>query len=148
MDTEPVKKVLHVLNQINELSRIEVFLPELADEWGLPQSLILSVNLVLEEVFTNIVSYGYNDKNNHIISIEFEKESDELKISVIDDGIAYDPTLKEDPDITLSAADRPVGGLGIYLIKQIMDKVEYKRIGEKNHLILTKRNEDELSGDI
>jgi serine/threonine-protein kinase RsbW len=93
-------------------------------------------------------NHWYYHKNNHIISIEFEKESDELKISVIDDGIAYDPTLKEDPDITLSAADRPVGGLGIYLIKQIMDKVEYKRIGEKNHLILTKRNEDELSGDI
>jgi serine/threonine-protein kinase RsbW len=141
MDTEPVKKVLHVLNQINELSRIELFLQELGEEWTLSESLILSINLVIEEAFTNIVSYGYDDNNKHTIELCFEKYTEELKIKIIDDGHEYDPTLKAEPDITLKAEERPVGGLGIYLIRQIMDYVEYRRIENKNCLILTKRME-------
>jgi anti-sigma regulatory factor (Ser/Thr protein kinase) len=92
----------------------------------------------MEEALTNIILYGFDDKNIHAIEICFKKTGDELTISIIDDGHEYDPTLKADPDITLSVEDRPVGGLGILLIKKIMNKVEYHRKENKNYLILTK----------
>jgi serine/threonine-protein kinase RsbW len=138
MDKESMNKVLYVDNQIHELSRIEAFLEELADEWGLEIPLVFSLNLVLEEALTNIISYGYDDEDKHVIEIQFKKTGDELIISIIDDGHAYDPTLKEDPDITLSAEERPVGGLGIFLIRKVMDTVTYRREENRNYLMLTK----------
>jgi len=138
MDNELKEKNLQVNNQIDELTRVAAFLEELGDEWELPLPLVLSLNLVLEEALTNIISYGYDDQDDHSIKISFQKTGDEMAISIVDDGHEYDPTSKEDPDITLRAADRPVGGLGIFLIKKIMDKVDYRRKENKNYFILTK----------
>lgn len=100
--------------------------------------LIFSLNLVLEEALTNIILYGLDNQSEHIIEIEFKKSDDQLFISLIDDGIAYDPTQKADPDLTLSVEDRPIGGLGIFLIKKIMNQVVYSRKENKNYLMLTK----------
>ncbi len=131
-------RVLWVDNQIAELTRVEVFLEELGEEWAFQMPLVLSLNLVLEEALTNIISYGYDDEGKHSIEIVFRKIGAELIISIIDDGHAYDPTSNAEPDITLSAEERPVGGLGIFLIKKVMNKVEYQRKENKNYLILTK----------
>ncbi len=132
-------KTLFVDNQMNELSKVVDFLDELGEEWELPAGLVFSLNLVLEEALTNIILYGFEDANPHVIEIEFNKtEGDELSITLSDDGQPYDPTLKADPDLTLSVEERPIGGLGIFLIKKIMDKVEYQRNNNKNLLILTK----------
>jgi len=138
MNTETLHTEIQIVNQIDELSRIAGFLDELAEEWDLPMPLVMSINLVLEEALTNVILYGFDDENKHSIKIEFGKSGDLLTISIIDDGHEYDPTLKEDPDITLAADERPIGGLGIFLIKKIMDTVEYQRINSNNHLILTK----------
>lgn len=138
MNKEPSDKFLQVNNQTDELTRVEVFLEELGEEWGLTMPLIFSLNLILEEALTNIISYGYDDEDTHTIKINFRKIGDELSISIIDDGHEYDPTLRTDPDITLSAEERPIGGLGIFLIKKVMDKVEYQRKEKQNYLILTK----------
>jgi anti-sigma regulatory factor (Ser/Thr protein kinase) len=100
--------------------------------------LVFSLNLVLEEALTNTILYGYDDENRHEIEVIFSKDGDILSVTIADDGHEYDPTLKEDPDITLAAEDRPIGGLGIFLIKKIMDTVEYRRKENKNYLILTK----------
>jgi len=141
MDKESIDKVLRVNNQIEELTRVEGFLEELGEEWGLSMSLVFSLNLVLEEALTNTISYGFDDNFQHIIEICFNKTGVELSISIIDDGHEYDPTLKTDPDITLPAEDRPIGGLGIFLIKKIMDTVIYQRKENRNFLILTKNIE-------
>ena len=138
MDKESIYKVLQVNNQINELTRVAGFLEKLGEEWGFPMTLILSLNLVLEEALTNIILYGFDDERTHTIEICFNKNGDKLSITIIDDGHVYDPTLKAEPDITLSSEERPVGGLGIFLIKKIMDKVEYKRKMDKNYLTLSK----------
>lgn len=137
----PATKILSVINRIDELTRVESFLGELGDEWDLPMPLVYSINLALEEGLANIVSYGFDDDTDHVIEIVFVKNDDELTITLIDDGHEYDPTLKEDPDITLPAEERPIGGLGIFLIKRIMDKVEYQRKDNRNYLILTKKSE-------
>ena len=131
-------KVLWVDNQISELTRVEAFLEELGEEWVFTIPLVFSLNLALEEALTNIISYGYDDEDKHTIEIDFKKTDGKLFISIIDDGHAYDPTLIEEPDITLSAEERPIGGLGIFLIKKVMDKIEYQRKENRNYLMLTK----------
>ena len=114
------------------------YLEELGEEWEFSMPLVFSLNLVLEEALTNIILYGFEDQSEHQIEIDFKKSDDKLFITLIDDGIAYDPTLKADPDLSLSAEDRPIGGLGVFLIKKIMDQVVYNRNENKNLLILTK----------
>lgn len=138
MDKKSKEKFLRVSNQIDELTRVQVFLEELGDEWEMPVALVMSINLVMEEALTNTILYGYDDDNAHTIEVTFALNGDHLMITLVDDGHAYDPTLKKDPDITAAAEDRNIGGLGIFLIKKIMDKVEYTRIGNENYLILTK----------
>ena len=138
MNKEPDDKVLRVVNQIGELSRVEVFLEELAEEWSLPTPFVFSINPVLEEALTNIILYGFDNDSQHTIDVCFTKTGNELSISIFDDGHEYDPTLKTDPDITLPLDERPIGGLGIFLVKKIMDKVEYQRKENRNILILTK----------
>jgi serine/threonine-protein kinase RsbW len=139
MNDKKENKLLPVKNRIEELGTIESFLEELGEEWDIIPSLVLSLNLVLEEAFTNIVKYGYDDDEIHVVEIVFSRGPDHLKIEITDDGHEWDPTLKSEPDITLSAEERPVGGLGIFLIRKIMDVVEYKRFDNKNHLLLTKK---------
>jgi serine/threonine-protein kinase RsbW len=138
MENEPVSKTLLINNQIEELIVVQEFVEELGEEWELSMPLILSLNLVLEEALTNIILYGFDDNDQHKIEISIGLKDNEIGIVVVDDGHPYDPTLKEDPDITVSAEERKVGGLGIFLIKKIMDKVEYQRRENKNHLILAK----------
>lgn len=141
MNNNSIVKVLRINNQIDELAKLEVFLNELAEEWRLSEPLVYSLNLVLEEALTNINDYGFDDDSKHTIEMYFKKTGDELSISIIDDGHEFDPTLIADPDITLSAEDRSIGGLGIFLIKKIMDKVEYQRKENRNYLTLTKNIE-------
>ena len=131
-------KTLLIKNQIEELNRVVDYLDELGEEWDLAVPLVFSLNLVLEEALTNIILYGLDNQSEHLIEIEFKKSDDQLYLTLIDDGIAYDPTLKADPDLSLSVEDRPIGGLGIFLIKKIMDQVEYSRKENKNFLMLTK----------
>lgn len=131
-------KNLIVKSQLGELARIEAFLGDLAVEWELPNPVVFSINLALEEAMSNIVNYGFDDDIMHDIEIRFVKSGDELNITIIDDGHEYDPTLRSDPDVTLPVDERPVGGLGIMLIKKLMDHVEYQRIENKNHLLFTK----------
>ncbi len=138
MNTAPDTKILRISNQIRELTRVAAYLEELGGDWDLPMTLVFSLNLVLEEALTNIISYGYDDKGNHEIEIRFVKTGGEITMTIIDDGHEYDPTRQADPDVTLSVEERQIGGLGIFLIKKIMNKVEYQRINNKNNLILTK----------
>lgn len=127
-----------IVNQIDELTPVSEWLEELGEEWELPMSLTLSLNLVLEEALTNTILYGYDDGLQHSIDIQLQKLANELIIKISDDGRAYDPTMKEDPDISLSVEERPIGGLGILLIKKIMNSVEYQRIENRNILTLKK----------
>ena len=139
MNMDPEARVLQVDNNIDELSRIADFIEQLGGEWSFQPSLTFQLNLVLEEAFANIVSYGYDDVEVHRVEILFSYSNPELSITICDDGHEYDPTQRAELDITLPAEERPVGGLGIYLIRKFMDSVEYRRIDNKNYLILSKK---------
>ena len=100
METGPVIKTVSLTNRMSELGTIETFLNEAAEEWDLSLSVLNSLNLVIEESFTNIVSYGYDDDLEHIVDIKLEKDAGELRILIVDDGHEYDPTARADPDIS------------------------------------------------
>jgi len=129
---------LLIRNDVKELSRISDFLEKLWDDWKLPPKLIYSINLVLEEAISNIIFYAFDDELVHLIGLEFRREGDQMSMILIDGGKPFNPILTEDPDTKLSVEDRPIGGLGIYLIKQFMDNVYYQRLNEKNQFTMIK----------
>lgn len=136
-----MQKKLRIKNDIHELSTMSHFLEEVGEELKLNTSLVMSLNLVVEEAVSNIIFYAYEKDTNIVdaVDLSVEREGSELIVRVEDHGLAFDPTAEEDPDITLSAEDRPVGGLGIFLIKKVMDEVSYQRSGDRNIVIMKKK---------
>jgi anti-sigma regulatory factor (Ser/Thr protein kinase) len=133
-------KIKHftIENQIGELSTLAEKIDELAMEWNLSQTLAMNINLVIEEAVSNIIFYAYNDQSKHEIRITISRENGRLTIKITDDGIPFNPLAQEQPDINLPAEERPVGGLGIFLISQIMDDMKYDRNKNENILTLIK----------
>jgi anti-sigma regulatory factor (Ser/Thr protein kinase) len=131
------KKIKHfvVENQIGELSALAEGIDDLAEKWDLSQALAMNINLVIEEALSNIIFYAFTDNDKHEIKISVSLNNNMLIIKITDNGIPFNPLEQQQPDINLPAEDRPVGGLGIFLISQIMDEMHYDR--QKNHNILT-----------
>lgn len=125
-------------NQIDELSSLYEKIDDLAEQWELSPGLAMNINLVIEEAVSNIIFYAYNDQSKHQIQIAVLLENGRITIKITDDGIPFNPLVQQQPDISLPAEERPVGGLGIFLISQIMDEMKYERIKNENILTLTK----------
>jgi anti-sigma regulatory factor (Ser/Thr protein kinase) len=138
MEKSDQQHTLILANQLGELETIRASLDSLVKAWGIPASMEFSLNLALEEAFTNVVNYAFDDGKEHKIELGFKKQEGNLVITITDDGQPYDPTQTPEPDTGLDVRKRPIGGLGIFLVKKFMDKVEYRRIDNKNQLILTK----------
>ena len=122
-------------SEIRNLSnRFDIF----AKDNKLANKVIHDVQLALDEVVTNIVEYGYDDDDEHLIDIKFILNEQSLKIIIIDDAKPYNILDKKDPDTSLSLDEKPIGGLGIYLVKRLMTNIDYDYRDGKNHLLLTK----------
>ncbi|SEP89926.1 Anti-sigma regulatory factor (Ser/Thr protein kinase) [Lachnospiraceae bacterium RM5] len=126
--------------KIDELPNVISFIEIELEKFEFSFKIITQFNLVVEELFVNVASYAYKDKENGKckITIDYDKDKQELKLSMEDNGIKFNPLEKEDFDTTLSVEDRPIGGLGILLVKKNMDNIEYKYEDNKNILILSK----------
>lgn len=131
-------KTITIVNNIDQLPTLAEQIEQIADEWELSPMLAMNMNLVLEEAITNVIFYAFNDQKNHQIDIDFNLNNSKLKLIITDDGTPFDPTQKGDPDTTLSVEERQIGGLGIFLIRKIMNEVSYKRENNKNILTLSK----------
>ena len=132
-------KQLILLNDIDQISLLAEFIDTIADEAGIDPSLAMSLNLALEEAVTNVVLYAYPEGEKGKVQIDASWDANQLTFVISDSGIAFDPTQKEEVDVTLSAEERPIGGLGIFLVRQLMDSITYERVdGKKNVLSLTK----------
>lgn len=134
-----IDKKLILRNEVSEISRLASFVEAIGEELELPPGLTFNLNLALEEAVSNIIFYAYPDQTGGEIGVHAATEADSLVFTLTDSGQAFDPTRVKDADVTLSAAERPIGGLGIFLIRQIMDKLEYSRTDGKNILRLRKR---------
>jgi sigma-B regulation protein RsbU (phosphoserine phosphatase) len=99
----------------------------------------MSLNLALEEAVVNVMNYAYPKGTVGTVTIDAEASDERLKFVITDQGAPFDPTAKEDADITLSVEDRPIGGLGIFLVRQLMDSINYERVNGCNVLTLRKK---------
>ena len=126
-------------NDIETIPQLNEFIDSVAEEVGLEMSLTMSLNLALEEAVVNVMEYAYPEGQKGNVEIEVTADQEWMTFVIADTGIAFDPTMKEDADTTLSAEERPIGGLGIFLVRQLMDVIDYKREGNKNVLTLQKK---------
>ena len=136
-----VKKQLIIKNNISQISLLQEFVECTGQELSLSPALVMNLNLVLEEAVSNIILYAYPSGVSQDIVIEVQKTNNSLIFVITDTGIEFDITKAKEANITLSAEERPIGGLGIFLIKKIMDKVAYSRIDNTNILTLEKNLE-------
>ena len=134
-----MEKKLVIKNEISEIGKLATFIEELGEELVLTPDLIFNLNLALEEAVTNVILYAYPKEEQKDIFISANMSDNILIFVLTDSGKEFDPTKVPDADITLSAEEREIGGLGIFLIRQIMDTVEYQRIDEKNVLSMSKQ---------
>ena len=127
----------------NDIQQIPT-LTEWIDSLGIPDDLNMPVNLALEEAVSNVMMYAYPDVKNGQVLVEFVRVNGEgmngkMVFIITDSGIPFDPTQQPPADITLSAEERAIGGLGIHLVNQLMDEVRYERVEDKNVLTLIKK---------
>ena len=134
-----MEKKLVIKNEISEIAKLSLFVEEFSEEFDLSPYLTFNLNLVLEEAVVNVINYAYPKNESQEISLSAQKIDNNLYFVLTDSGKEFDPTQVPDADISLSAEDRQIGGLGIFLIRQIMNKVEYQRIDGKNVLTLKKQ---------
>ena len=115
------------------------FLEEQMDKMNIDMKKQMQISIAVEELFVNIAHYAYTEKTGKA-TINVSVTDDPAAITIIfkDSGIPYDPLAKKDPDVTLSAKERKIGGLGIYLVKKMMDEVVYKYENGQNVLIIKK----------
>ena len=128
-----MEKKLVIKNDISEISKLATFIGELSEE------LNFNLNLVLEEAVSNVILYAYSKEVQKEINLLANISDNNLIFVLTDSGKEFDPTKVPDADVTLSAEEREIGGLGIFLIRQIMDTVEYQRIDGKNVLTMRKQ---------
>ncbi len=129
--------ILH--NDIQQIPQLADFVETIAEESGLSQPLAMSLNLALEEAVTNVIVYAYPPETDGLVDIEAVLHKDRIHFIISDSGQPFDPTQVEVVDINLPLEERPIGGLGIHLVRSIMDEVSYERVGDKNILHLLKR---------
>ena len=117
-----------IVNQRTELERLAEMVDRFVAAHHLPDRVGFNLNLSLDELITNIVSYGYDDDAQHEIRVRFSLEDGMLLTEIVDDARAYDPfTQAPEPDLAAEVSDRPIGGLGVFLVKEFMDRVSYDR---------------------
>ncbi len=134
---------LTIHNDLSEMAALEPFVDQMTEEYGLDMAFSFQLHLALDEAVSNVVNYAYGEQQGMPITIEAEKSTDNdrcsLVICIIDNGTEFNP-LEEAPevDVTLSAEERQIGGLGIFLIRQVMDEVRYERLSDQNRLTMIK----------
>jgi serine/threonine-protein kinase RsbW len=134
-----MKKSIDICNKLEEIDKIAAFIDEIGAELNLDASTINNINLAIEEAVVNVIMYAYPKTDENVISLSVEVMKDELIFILTDKGVAFDPTQAIEADITKSVEDRPIGGLGIFLIRKIMGEVTYQRINGENQLKMKKK---------
>ena len=125
-------------NDLSELETLCRHLKTFGQQTALSEALITDVNICLDELFTNIVCYGFKDKSEHITWFSLNLNNDELTVIIEDAGVAFNPIEKKDPEISDDLKNVKIGGLGIHIVRKLMDDLHYERKNGKNKLTLKK----------
>jgi anti-sigma regulatory factor (Ser/Thr protein kinase) len=134
-----MEKSIILANDISEITRLHEFIEEIGNDFSLSPDIVFNLNLVLEEAVVNIINYAYPKEEHQYIYLSATMKDESIVLVLTDTGKEFDPTTAPEADITLSADERQIGGLGIFLIRQIMNEVKYERIEGKNVLTLEKK---------
>jgi serine/threonine-protein kinase RsbW len=125
-------------NQLTELERVAREIEAFGEAHGIAPNLIFHVKVALDEILTNVISYGYPEGGEHMITVRLALKAAELVIEVEDDGRPFNPLTVAPPDLEESPEERPIGGLGLHLVRKMMDRLEYRREQDKNLLVMIK----------
>ena len=125
-------------SKLSELETLCRHLEDCGNLMELPQKCRSEINLGLDELFTNIILYGFDDEAEHEIKFTLEKKEETLVVQVEDDGTPFNPLDAAAPDVSQDLDSIDIGGLGIHLVKKMVDDIDYQRIEGKNKLILKK----------
>jgi serine/threonine-protein kinase RsbW len=131
--------VLRIANRTPEMNKVADGVSKFGADHGLPSGILNALNVALDEILSNTIRYGYVDDYPHEITVTLFLKAGELVAEVQDDGIAFDPLAAPAPDLSGGLHDRKLGGLGVHLVRSLMDGVEYTRKGTSNRLRLVKR---------
>jgi sigma-B regulation protein RsbU (phosphoserine phosphatase) len=126
-------------NDVQAVPQLNGFVDEVCEQAGFDMSTTMKLNLAIEEAVVNVMNYAYPAGVKGDVDIEAQINDELLKFVISDSGTPFDPTAKAEVDTTLSAEERGIGGLGIHLIRQIMDTINYERVDGKNVLTLRKK---------
>ena len=132
-------KSITLPNDTQEVPRLAAFVDEVCEAIGFSPAVTMQMNLALEEAVVNVMKYAYPIGTHGNVTIEAQANDVRLKFTIIDSGKPFDPTVKADVDLSLPVQERPIGGLGIHIIRQIMDSINYERLDGHNVLTLRKR---------
>ena len=125
-------------NDLSELETLYQHLNKFGQDAGLSEACITDVNICLDELFTNIVCYGFKDDLEHITLFNLHLNNDELTVRIEDEGIPFNPLDKKDPENPDDLIDVRIGGLGIHIVRKLMDDIRYERKHGRNRLTMKK----------
>jgi anti-sigma regulatory factor (Ser/Thr protein kinase) len=132
-------KELKIEAKVEKLNDVLAFVDAELESVDCPMKVQMQLDVSVEELFVNIAHYAYTpDTGDAVIGVEFLQDPLKVKIWFKDSGKPFDPTAKEDPDVTLSAQERKIGGLGIYMVKKAMDEMTYEYVDGQNILYIVK----------
>jgi len=129
---------LSLVNDLREIGAAAERIDSFCATQDLSPQIAYAVNLSVDEILTNTISYGYDDDGEHHIGLTLRVEGGTLVVVIEDDGRAFDSSMERQADVDSALEERSVGGLGLFLVQQMMDDVAYRRTDERNVITLTK----------
>lgn len=130
---------IQLSNNLNELAVVMAALEDFCDGVGVDMGTAQAAELALDEFLSNIISYGYLDSEEHTITVDLAVVERALQIKISDNGMPFNPFEQAEPELESSIEEREIGGLGIHLVRNIMDEYSYARLDECNVVTLSKR---------
>ncbi len=134
-----LEETLLLQNDVKQVKELIAFVKQVTERLGINVKQAKQIRLAVEEAVVNVINYAYLPEITGNIDVQAISDGQWLKFVITDNGVAFDPTEKEKADTTLSAEDRPIGGMGILLVRELMDSINYERTDGKNVLTLKKR---------
>lgn len=133
-----MEKEIQITNNLDEIGTLAEFIEELGAELSLSMETTMHINLALEEAVSNIIMYAYPQEEAHDIILKASATESQLIFLLTDNGLSFDPTSAPEVNLDIPAEERQIGGLGIFLIRRIMNEVTYQRLDGENHLTMKK----------
>jgi anti-sigma regulatory factor (Ser/Thr protein kinase) len=135
---------LEIINDLKEVSVVIAEFESFCLKHNVENTAVQKMNVVLDEIINNIINYGYPQEEERLISVKITIENSSMTLIITDDGVAFNPFSIDKPDLSLSLEDRPIGGVGLHIVKNLMDSYAYERVSDRNIVEIVKDNINQL----